>query len=336
MKRTTLLPLLTAVGLAVTACTSSDSSSDSSPTTLAPEPAATDAPTTSPVGDQPPEQVDPNLAPGVLSQNSTQSFDDSVAALTTAIEGNEALTLVATIDHAANAASVGLDLAPTTELIFGNPMLGTPLMQANPGTGLDLPQKILITEDDEGAVDVYWNSAEYLRLRHGLTGVDEQLTTIADALTTLGNAAAGTPDALPFIGVPAEITESAGITSASAPGTARDAADRLIAAIDANPDLVLVAEIDHQANAGSAGLELQPIIEVIFGNPNIGTPLMQANRTVGIDLPQKMLFVEGDGGVTITYNDPTFIAERHGIDPSLPQIDMATGALAKLATAAAG
>lgn len=127
-----------------------------------------------------------------------------------------------------------------------------------------------------------------------------------------------------------------GLLETRATGTARDAADRLINAIEANENLRLIAQVDHAAGAASVGLDLRPTIEVFFGNPKLGTPLMQVAPTVGIDLPQKMLFIEEGDGVRVLYNDPAYLAERHGLPADTPQLAVVGGALAKLAEVASG
>lgn len=117
---------------------------------------------------------------------------------------------------------------------------------------------------------------------------------------------------------------------------AAQAAARLTNAIEANDKLRLVATVDHAANAASVGLELAPTIEILFGNPALGTPLMHLAPTVAIDLPQKMLIIETDSGVRVLYNDPAYLAERHGIAADTPQLAVVAGALEKLASVAAG
>ncbi len=101
--------------------------------------------------------------------------------------------------------------------------------------------------------------------------------------------------------------------------------------------LIIVARIDHAANAEGAGLELRPTQLLIFGNPAIGTQLMQAEQSVGIDLPQKYLAWETEGGtVYLGWNDPSLLAERHGLDGQddvLDQVSMALETLAESATA---
>lgn len=132
------------------------------------------------------------------------------------------------------------------------------------------------------------------------------------------------------------MNNSPGLIETSGTGSAADAADRLVAAIEANEKLKLVARIEHSAAAANAGLELGPTVEVIFGNPALGTPLMQLSRTVAIDLPQKVLVAEIDGSLRVFHNDPAYLADRHGIPADTPQLAVIAGALQNLANAAAG
>ena len=74
------------------------------------------------------------------------------------------------------------------------------------------------------------------------------------------------------------------------------------------------ARIDHAAGAAEAGLELTPTELIIFGNARAGTPLMQANPTMGIDLPLKALVWQDAAGKTwLSYDQPAWLAQRHGI-----------------------
>lgn len=95
------------------------------------------------------------------------------------------------------------------------------------------------------------------------------------------------------------------------------------------------ARIDHAAGARKAGLQLPPTQLLIFGNPKVGTPLMQCARTVAIDLPQKaLIWRNAQGKVWLTYNDPAYLAERHGIGECNGVIKKVSGALANFAKAA--
>ena len=102
--------------------------------------------------------------------------------------------------------------------------------------------------------------------------------------------------------------------------------------------LTVFARIDHAAGAAAVGLALGPTELLIFGNAKGGTPLMQSIRTIGIDLPLKALVWQDASGKTwLSYNDPDWLAKRHGLghDVEAPVSAMAAafGALAGAATA---
>ena len=101
----------------------------------------------------------------------------------------------------------------------------------------------------------------------------------------------------------------------------------------------VLARIDHAAAASKAGMELRPTAVLIFGNPRAGTPLMQAAQTLGIDLPLRALvWQDADGATWLAYNEPTWLASRHGVAEEHERIlaAMADGlaAIAKEATGA--
>lgn len=100
--------------------------------------------------------------------------------------------------------------------------------------------------------------------------------------------------------------------------------------LDANPNIGILAEVDHTSNAKRVGLELPKTKLILFGNPNLGTPLMQSSRSIAIDLPQKILIWEGDGKVFLTYNDPEYLLKRHGITDKDTIAEKIAGALATI------
>jgi uncharacterized protein (DUF302 family) len=116
-------------------------------------------------------------ADGLVTVESDQEFDATVSRIEAAIEASP-LTLVTTVDHAANAAAVDRDLPPTTLFLFGNPDAGTPLMQEGRSIAIDLPQKLLVWEDDEQVLVVY-NDPQYLADRHGLENLADRLEGLA-------------------------------------------------------------------------------------------------------------------------------------------------------------
>lgn len=99
------------------------------------------------------------------------------------------MTVFTRIDHSKGAQTVGLDLAPTQVVIFGNPKVGTPLMHCAPTIAIDLPQKALIWQDPQGAVWYAYNKPSYLKQRHTLEGCERELMKIEKALAAFANAA---------------------------------------------------------------------------------------------------------------------------------------------------
>jgi uncharacterized protein (DUF302 family) len=82
--------------------------------------------------------------------------------------------------------------------------------------------------------------------------------------------------------------------------------------------IMIFALVDHSGEAAKVGLTMKPTKLIIFGNPKGGTPLMQAAPTVAIDLPLKALIWEDtDGKVRLTYNDPAYLEQRHGVPAGL-------------------
>ena len=103
---------------------------------------------------------------GIVKIPSHHSVNETVEKLKTILK-SKGVALFALVDHSGEAEKVGLKMPPTKLLIFGNPKGGTPLMLAAPSAALDLPLKILVAEDSQGKVWISYNSAEYLKERHG-------------------------------------------------------------------------------------------------------------------------------------------------------------------------
>ena len=111
-----------------------------------------------------------------------------------------------------------------------------------------------------------------------------------------------------------------------------DTMKRLEAEVKAK-GLTVFAHVDHAAGAGAVGLALRPTDLIIFGNAKGGTPLMQQAQTVGIDLPLKALVWQDEEGKTfLSYNDPAYLARRHGLaDQVKPVVDTMTAVLKAIA-----
>ena len=271
--------------------------------------------------------------PGLAVAESDATVATSFNRLTDALEAAPPVSIVAEVNHAANAASAGLTLRPTRVVLFGNPALGTPLMQINQQAGLDLPQKMLVFEDDEGRTVIGYNTTDYLAERHGVGGA-ETLDDIAGALRMFAGIAAG-DDSVDVEIDGGSVSRDEGVVTEASANDFGTTYSQLRAAISGNENLTIIAELDHQANAASVDLELRPTRVIVFGNPALGTQLMQSEQTVGIDLPQKMLVYEdADGDVFVAYNDPDYLADRHDLDDVSDVNDTIETALSTLADAA--
>ncbi len=124
---------------------------------------------------------------GIVRIGSPFNVDETVARITRTLEAR-GVRLFAQIDHSGDAARVGLAMRPTQLLIFGNPAAGTPLMLAAPTLAIDLPLKLLISEDEGGHTWIAHNSLAYLKERHG---VPDALLSKIDVVDRLVGAALG-------------------------------------------------------------------------------------------------------------------------------------------------
>jgi uncharacterized protein (DUF302 family) len=100
--------------------------------------------------------------------------------------------------------------------------------------------------------------------------------------------------------------------------------------------MTVFTRINHAEAAQKIGKKLRPTELIIFGNPKVGTPLMQCGQSVALDLPQKALIWQDEAGqVWLSYNDPKYLASRHNIKECgevINKIEKALGNFARMAT----
>ena len=127
-----------------------------------------------------------------------------------------------------------------------------------------------------------------------------------------------------------------GLITIASNHSVKETLDRLEASLRGN-GVSVFARIDHAAGAASVDMTLPPTELIIFGQPQAGTPLMQAQQSIGIDLPLKMLaWQDANGKNWLAYNDIAWLAKRHGLGEDLaPAINGIAKGLAKLAETAA-
>jgi len=118
---------------------------------------------------------------GLIKIKSANDVMTTADKLVKALKG-KGMTVFDVIDHAKGAAGVGIDLPPTTLVIFGNPKVGTPLMKCSRTAAIDLPQKMLIWVDESGQTWLAYNDPVYMARRHGVKGCDEAVKKVTGAL----------------------------------------------------------------------------------------------------------------------------------------------------------
>jgi len=270
-------------------------------------------------------------APGIDSivLKDVSDVPGAVAELTAKLE-EQGFTIPLTINHSGAAASVGLELDPN-QVIYDRPKrrLEKQLLLKSHTIGLDLPLKFHVFEDKDG-IKLAVNSIGYLIDRHQLS-INDFVLRITDRLTGQFGTVADT-------GV--ETVQS----SRSVDETVQALQDAIVVNPDARIPLVL-NYADRRENSNSKAFRnnrsgnknrsrLSPVL-IVFGNPKVGTLLMQANPEIGIDLPLEFLVWESrDGQVNISYNHPQFIAKRFDLKGQDARIEGISNALKALSAQA--
>ncbi len=126
---------------------------------------------------------------GLITVKSQHSATETANKFAKLIE-DKGLTLFSRINHANNAKMAGLSLPSSEVILFGNPLVGTKLMQCAPTVAIDLPQKALIWDSNEGDTFITVNDPMFLKQQHSIEGCDDVLTKVSGLLKTLSEAAA--------------------------------------------------------------------------------------------------------------------------------------------------
>ena len=149
-----------------------------------------------------------------------------------------------------------------------------------------------------------------------MSGSDHH-SSLVTAVITRGLAALLAATVTGVLPVNAALAAEHGIVRIESHHSVAETAERLEALLREH-GIEIFAHFDFTADAARAGLRMRPEQLLIFGNPQAGTPLMQAQPTAGLDLPLKALvWQDADGHVAIAYNDPQYVLRRHGLPATL-------------------
>lgn len=262
---------------------------------------------------------------GLVQVRSTRSFDETYNLLVSMITDSPDVFVAQEFDavKVAELANV-TGLPPNRVVIFGNTDLSTPLLQSDPASGLDLPQKMHVYQSiEDGQVYVGYNApTTYLDRRYAWMDdtTPDTLDTIRIALRSLAANAAGV-DAT-TIQDETQTEKSSKRLLHRRPGVYTHASEvdfattvqRLQAAIPAN-EFLLINKIDHQANAEAKGLSLDPSTLFLFCFPPFDGTMMQSNQCAVADFPLKLLVTaDADGSnVEVHVNSFAYLRKRHRI-----------------------
>ncbi|MGH3933851.1 MAG: DUF302 domain-containing protein [Pseudonocardiaceae bacterium] len=246
--------------------------------------------------------------------------------------------VTAVVDHAANAAGVGQQLRPTTLVIGGAPPAGTPLMLERQRAAADLPQKYLTWQAEDGTVYLAHNSAEYVAARAGIPASFRALDALRSGSARISAAATGSAQPLATGTDISAVTADGYLVERTSNASVEESIARYRQAF-ADRGLMPVATVDHAMGAASIRAQLPPTQITFVGNPAVGTPLLQASQTIGIDLPVRYLAWEDAGTVRVAYPDIRALAQRHGVtgaSEALTTIEKATASFTATAAGAPG
>ena len=128
-------------------------------------------------------------AEGLINVKSELSVQETTGRLEKILQ-DKGMTIFKSLSHSDGAKNVGIELRETQLIIFGNPKVGSPLLQCQQSVAIDLPQKMIIWKDDQSRVWVSYNDPRYLEKRHLITGCEDVLVKIEKALSGFASYAA--------------------------------------------------------------------------------------------------------------------------------------------------
>lgn len=236
------------------------------------------------------------------------SVDEAVEQIKNTLQ-NQGIEIVATINHAQNAANVGLSLRPTQVLMFRKPFFDKGIIHRSQTIGIDIPFKILVYEDETGTINIKYNDVGYLIDRHELRVHDCKIHLLDAVMDQFG-------------------LNDNGIVTVPSNQSVADTIAKLRSVLKAAGFFIPI-----EINFGQDSRSLRDTSLLIFGNPKVGTLLMQNRQEIGLDLPQKFLVFEDENSqVNIAYNNPYFIAQRAGIQGLDTLLNNIANALKNFAT----
>lgn len=255
----------------------------------------------------------------IISLRDAIDVSSAVAELKTTLE-QQGFKIALIVNHSGAAASVDLVLNPNQVIFAQLPRrLEKRLLRKGKTIGLDLPIKFHVFEEN-GVIKLSVNTLGYLIDRHDLHIQDFVLKLTNRLMRQFGSSEA----------------EGHGLITIQSQQSVEETVQALQDAITVNPDARIPLILEYGDGKRRGNRFPFPVL-IVFGNPNVGTPLMQADPRMGIDLPLKFLvWTDTKGQVNITYNDLRFLAGRINLTGLDDRLNAISNALNNLALAGAG
>ncbi|WP_338767644.1 DUF302 domain-containing protein [Bernardetia sp. ABR2-2B] len=243
-----------------------------------------------------------------VQKKHSKSVDEVYTSIKSVIEANENLKIIAEVNHSEAAKGVEIEIPQSRLIVFGNPKVGTQLMQKNQAVGIDLPMKMLVY-DDNGMTKVVYNNASVLMNRYEimLPELEEKMNGLLDKISYSDIEETKLQD-LKLESILSNLQTKESTLSV-------DEASEKLEKLLKEKGFDVFTKIEHDKAAQNADLELRPTRLFVFGKPQVGSQLMKLNSTIGLDLPMKMLIWEDENGKTqVSYFKGSFLANRHSIE----------------------
>ncbi|MFD0933093.1 DUF302 domain-containing protein [Psychroflexus salinarum] len=252
-------------------------------------------------------KIDEQISPGLI-YTKTDDLKEAIENFNSYVNTDRTLEISTEIDHVQNAKNVDLKLDFNQVFFIDNPRYSVPLIEENPLMALEFPIRIGFYNID-GEKFIVARSEDYFLKRYRLTksAALRSIGALSETFLKQSSKAAYTQNS------PIDSLENSGILTLKSSKNYKESINSIEEMIEKNDDLSLFESKNFSKDAKGIGAELKPLHLFIFGNPKVGTKLMQQNSNFSIDLPLKVLVEESeDGKVLVHFQDLSFTAKLHG------------------------
>lgn len=254
-------------------------------------------------------KISEKISPGLIFTK-TDDLEEAAENFKSYVDTDRTLEISTAIDHVQNAKDVNLELTPNEVYYVDNPRYSIPLIEENPMMAFEFPIRIGFYEID-GENFIVSRSENYFLNRYNLpkSAALRSIGALSETFLKQSSKAAYTQDS------PIDSLNGNGIISRTSSKSFKETISSLEKEIQDNEDLILFESKDFTKEAAGIGASLRPLHLFVFGNPKVGTKLMQQNPNFSIDLPLKFIVEETeDNKILVHFQDLNFTAKLHSAE----------------------